>query len=48
MSVICSEIEETDSIIVLTAFCWSAAGDIGSAEVVYLIQRSTPSFAYEL
>ena len=33
MSVICSEIEETDSTIVMTEFCWSAAGDISSAEV---------------
>jgi len=44
MSVICSEIEETDSIIVLSAFCWSAPGDIGSAEAVYLIQRSHTEF----
>ena len=32
MSVIYFKIEETDSIIVLTEFCWSAAGNIESAE----------------
>ena len=60
MSVIYCKIEETDSIIVLTEFCWSAASNIdlprlmrSFSEVLIfpgfcLNQRSAPIFAYEL